>query len=56
MDLDQNDRLSLYAYLLPPQFPKNTRKKNLFLKRVNSQQCWKITNRIDEQTFSEMKD
>lgn len=26
MDLDQNDRLSLYAYLLPPRFPKNTRK------------------------------
>lgn len=34
MDFNQNDRLSLYAYLLPPQFPKNTRtpvfKKNRF--------------------------
>lgn len=44
MELDQNDRLSLYAYLLPPQIPKNTRKsvfkRNKFTAVLENKNGW----------------
>ena len=45
MELDQNDRLRLYAYLLPPQFTKNTRKsgilkKNKFITVLENKNGW----------------